>query len=188
MKVIKETLKERNREFRKAKKAEKRVMIAQDVLAQIKARRYEPAIGNWVDFSTGVNRGSGVCLQEAFETKAIDTCKVCGVGSLIMSAINCGNSVTENEDDPEFGYASNGTLRRLSYDSIGKVSSSLEKYFSKDQIRLIELAFELGGGYFFTEEEIDVRAVKFGKKYTSAKGRLKAIMENIIANQGKFTP
>ena len=37
-----------NEEFKKATKAQKRVMIAKDVLAQIKAKRYFPESGEWV--------------------------------------------------------------------------------------------------------------------------------------------
>ncbi len=37
-----------NAEFKKATKAQKRVMIAQDVLAQLKAKRYVAESGCWV--------------------------------------------------------------------------------------------------------------------------------------------
>ena len=64
----------------------------------------------------------------------------------------------------------------------------LSKIFPTGQLRLIELAFEEGSGAFYSDCDTDDAAVKFGRKFRSKKGRLLAIMENIVANKGTFKP
>ena len=74
--------------------------------------------------------------------------------------------------------------------------------FGREQLLMIEAAFELGNGYVnFEEDAIHglsprfkrykpaiLRAIKFGKRFRTEKTRLVGIMENIIENDGTFIP
>jgi hypothetical protein len=76
--------------------------------------------------------------------------------------------------------------------------NALGAYFSLWQLQLIETAFEASHGFApippGTPEEEDEyenirdRAVEFGRAVHDAQARMRAIMENIIANKGTFVP
>ena len=83
-----------NAEFKKATKAQKRVMIAQDVLAQLKAKRYVAESGCWVqaNYNTAVPLADikyKDSVKELFAEKTIESCNVCALGGLFMSCTNC---------------------------------------------------------------------------------------------------
>ncbi len=93
---INESLRKSNAAFKKATKAEKRVMIAKDVLAQIKAKRYIPESGTWVDPNWNIrNEIDGTeSVQKLFADRTIETCNVCALGSLFMSCTNLNNNTS----------------------------------------------------------------------------------------------
>ena len=175
-----------NAEFKKATKAQKRVMIAQDVLAQLKAKRYVAESGCWVQ----ANYNSAVPLadikykdsvQDLFAEKTIESCNVCALGGLFMSCTNFNNNtLLEDLDDVSEDL---GNL----IDEEEKLSNKLNKIFSTSQLKLIEVYFEGNDGYFYENREYDtVKA--FYIKYPSDKKRLQLIMENIVENEGTFVP
>ena len=170
-----------NAEFKKANKAQKRVMIAQDVLAQLKAKRYVAESGCWVRIHynpTTVAETDSV--QELFVEKKIESCNVCALGGLFMSCTNFNNNtLLEDLDD-----ASEGLGNLIEEEQL---SNKLNKIFSTNQLKLIESYFEANGGFFRDYDEDD-RIEVFYNKNSSDKKRLQLIMENIVENNGTFVP
>ena len=179
-------IKDINAEFKKANKAQKRVMIAQDVLAQLKAKRYVAESGCWVQ----ANYNSAVPLadikykdsvQDLFAEKTIESCNVCALGGLFMSCTNFNNNTLLEELDDV-----SEDLGNL-IDEEEQLSNKLNKIFSTNQLKLIEMYFEANGG-FFREDDEDNRIGVFYNKNSSDKKRLQLIMENIVENNGTFVP
>jgi len=171
-----------NAEFKKATKAQKRVMIAQDVLAQLKAKRYVAESGCWVRIHynpTTVAETDSV--QELFVEKKIESCNVCALGGLFMSCTNFNNNtlLVDLDDVSE-------DLGAL-VDVEEKLSNKLNSIFTTNQLKLIEMYFEANGGYFENYDKED-HIQAFYDKYPSDKKRLQLIMENIVENNGTFVP
>ena len=174
-----------NAEFKKATKAQKRVMIAQDVLAQLKAKRYVAESGCWVQpnynpTNTWADKYTE-SVQELFLEKKIESCNVCALGGLFMSCTNFNNNtLLKDLDDVSYNL---GAL----VDDKEKLSNKLNSIFTTNQLKLIESYFEANDGFFQDSDEDD-RIEAFCDKYTSDKKRLQLIMENIVENNGTFVP
>ena len=174
-----------NAEFKKATKAQKRVMIAKDVLAQLKTKRYVAESGCWVKpnihsaWEKKLSHHDSV--QELFIEQKIESCNVCALGGLFMSCTNFNNNtLLEDLDD------ASEELGNL-IDEEEKLSNKLNKIFSTNQLKLIESYFEANSGFFRDYDEDD-RIEVFYNKYPSDKKRLQLIMENIVENEGTFVP
>jgi hypothetical protein len=173
-----------NAEFKKATKAQKRVMIAQDVLAQLKAKRYVAESGCWVkpniDSAWEQKLSHHDSVQELFIEQKIESCNVCALGGLFMSCTNFNNNtLLEDLDD-----ASEGLGNLIEEEQL---SNKLNEIFSTNQLKLIESYFEANGGFFRDYDEDD-RIEVFYNKNSSDKKRLQLIMENIVENNGTFVP
>ena len=181
-----------NEEFKKATKAQKRVMIAKDVLAQIKAKRYFAESGEWVkplwsddQKSIDIKLDPNSSIKDAFKSKAINSCQVCALGGLFMSCTNLNNNTTVQDMKTEY------YLGEVVQDN-DKISNGLNRIFTRKQLMLIETYFEGGEGYFkgyseyfsYSDEKL---LVTFFKSYHDDE-RLKMIMQNIIDNNGTFKP
>ena len=173
-----------NEEFKKATKAQKRVMIAKDVLAQIKAERYFPERGEWVrplwsddQKSIDIKLDPNSSIKDAFKSKAINSCEICALGGLFMSCTNLNNNTTVQDlkDETYIG--------DLVADD-DKISNGLNRIFTQGQLMLIESYFEGGEGYFRCGNE---KTEAFLESYNDDE-RLKIIMQNIIDNNGTFKP
>jgi hypothetical protein len=183
-------IKNTNEEFKKATKAQKRVMIAKDVLAQIKAKRYIPEAGTWVDinynhFGSEMQIGEECSVQELFSEKTIESCQVCALGGLFMSCINLNNSTLFKELDEAANCLGDWIAKNL------KLSNNLNTIFSRDQLILIELYHEGGSGYFRSSDNLKAKYKHYNLFYTfypNDEERLKLIMENIVENEGTFKP
>lgn len=184
-KLVKE-IERRKAEWKAANRAQKRVLLAKDALAQVEKKRIKPTLSCWVNVPDKTTVGENV--QEAVLDNKLK-CQCCALGGLLLSATLYKNKIKVDSD----GLFGNAQIGDLQYSAIymGNVSDKLkfEGLFGVDQLALIEQAFEVGRG-FFTEERrpIDEKAVAFGNRYKSARGRFKAIMENIIQNNGTFVP
>lgn len=176
-----------NEEFKKATKAQKRVMIAKDVLAQIKAKRYFPESGEWVrplwsgdQKSIDIKLNPNSSIKDAFKSKAINSCQVCALGGLFMSCTNLNNNTTVQDlkDETYIG--------DLVADD-DKISNGLNRIFTQKQLMLIEIYFEGSQGYFRDHLSSDEKAETFLENYSDDE-RLEMIMQNIIDNDGTFKP
>lgn len=173
----------RNKAFRNLSRPKQRLTIAHDVLDQIESRRFQAKFGVYLQpkeyvvgdkFDSYSNEyDSELSVQEAL---ADSKCEVCGIGSLFVAAVDRVNECTVGELD---GLSDSSFMR-----------SYLSDWFDEEQLRMIEAAFEGRdiGGYADHYPEHIARAIAFTKKLTSAEGRLKKIMRNIIDNHGEFTP
>lgn len=190
----------RNRVFRAATSAGKRVLLAQDVLVQIKLGTLLAAEGQWVqfkqeDWSLDIK---GSAQQRILAQHPGDSCKCCGVGALMLSCTLYKNRVNVEDMNGDFNLAD---LMDGSTDD----RTGFLRIFGRKQAILIEMAFEMGNGRFgidvdkkhssqediadhHVNESLARRAVRLGNRYGDATKRLQAIMRNIIQHNGTFVP
>lgn len=179
----------KNEAFNKLSKPQKRVEIAKDVIAQIKAEKYAATFGEYIStydlsdiMDNSVNKRS---LQPLLLTKNY-SCSVCQKGALFLSTVRKRNKF----------------LVRTSYDipsSSDSIETEISDIFTKNQLDLMEVAFELeicGGATdnpyldngFRNPTKIAQKAIDFGEKYDYSKDRMIAICQNLINNNGTFKP
>lgn len=194
------------------KKAEIRVQIAKDVIKQITTGKLKPQNGVFLErakafktkdeFTGCIKEGYGLFNEELEHPEQLCDilktlpCKVCALGGMFAETVKRFNkfeSVTYVDMDTGYDY--------------------LEKYFTKEQLDMIEFTFELGKGRI-TQTSVDglIRVVinefredmgsqplgiadtlaksclKFGKLHRKGAPRMVAIMKNIIKNGGTFKP
>lgn len=179
-----------------SKKKQKRIMVAKDVIAQIKAKKYIPNIGAYIKY---INHIDGIDFLEHLDIKSnfkkIQDCSVCAIGATFMSCTKFGNKLNFNDVG--------GNLKHINEEKIKKLLS----IFDPMQLLLIESAFEgpsSSSDRFSTKiyglhlSEEDVKAtLNFKRKYCpwnedtwmyeDTYGKLMiAIMQNIIDNDGTF--
>ena len=204
-KQFKVAIKEANALFNKASKEEKAILLAEDVIAQVKAERYEATQGAWCNIYIDDNYDEQF---NSFKVQAsMPSCEVCGLGSLFCSLVKVKNNITVGDLD---GISEEDIIERL-----GKI-------FSIEELSAIEIAFEQNDGFagvglfdqgFEDEEEkyrllndrifiksIDGKnfkdstykylkaAEKFSLNIDDDKECLIKIMQNIIKNNGHFKP
>lgn len=165
-------IKKSNAKFKEMSRSEKRVQIAKDVLKQVAAKKFRPTEGEYLDSVYLDLDDAFVDAQKALI--AVPSCDVCAIGSVFCA-------VAMRADKVELYYGSMDGPEMVAY---------LRPYFSEEQLRLMECAFEgalMDTWCFIPEEETD-RAEKMYKKYRSVTARLVAVMENVIANDGTFKP
>jgi hypothetical protein len=176
-----------NARFAKASAREKRLTIAHDVLAWLRVQKIKPMHG----YLVLPWRATG----ERSDKVEDDGCHACALGAVFACAVDrmampLSGGLDKSEDEP--------------YYDANEMRNTLKPYFSNGQLRLIETAYEkqdFSGGEdqafvnnewgTFTEvtrSNVWGRAVDFGRRYPSDRGRMRAIMRNIIANNGTFKP
>ena len=176
------------------KTAKNRIAIARDVLNQLKEENIKVSCGRFLESKLFSDFGIPASDQLNKHLKNYK-CYVCAAGACFLSAVNNFNNFTVGELQKHL----------TDYDYYIKY---LLKFFSHDQVMLIEMAFELGNGLFYLDDDIVIcafdtdfmnyvhyfserqatNAIDFGAKYTHPKSRIKAIMNNIIENKGEFIP
>lgn len=182
--------------FRKANKAKKRVLIAQDVIAQLNSKRFVATEGVWVEKIDGLE--DELVREDGKSTEICDllanqsTCEVCGLGALFVSCVEFADKLNVrnlDEDQIDTLYQGGGGM------SFKVLFPYLNKYFAGDQLVLIEIAFEHGLGNFSSSHHIDGQVARdfFNHIDASDMGdeeyaelRMRLIMENIVANRGTF--
>lgn len=198
-------------------KKQKILAIANDVLAQLRAKKLKVKLDE--GYVVGKYPVELVQLGSQLQSELDGlqpACTVCALGSCFLSYARLFNHVKvgecgqlENTYSTTWMFDLNyGQGRRIFQEIMGKI-------FSETQLGLIELAFEAPDEsewfvFNFTKRlpsllrfnepyddepkptgkgwELVKLAHAFGRKYKSGHSRLKAIMENIIANDGKFIP
>lgn len=155
--------------FARTSAADKRVAIAKDVLIQIKAGQFEVQRGTWaalidseLDLTT-VNKES--LLGRTVVLPPL-RCNCCAVGAAFLSSMRLFN-VGQFDEVASQDYA----------------FKQLGKYFSKEQLKMIENAFELGA--CLSGED---GPKEFGERYSNDTERAVAIFTNIVNNKGDFIP
>lgn len=169
----------------KKTKAEMAVDVANDVLKNLRyIRNIETGTyceGSILDIGLDNPKGS----VQPYINDLTKHCDVCALGACFLSYIRLHNKVTFEEivDSYEGDYLSPGSTF---------IITKLKKVFSPEQIDLIECAFERSVfnrtvKNTFTTKRRD-KAIEFGSRYLDDKERLRAIMKNIVKNNGKFVP
>lgn len=169
-----------NEEFDKLPAKCKRMAVAEDVLLQIDSGKIAPRKMTYItllDFDYSQATKSSDVTELLSQPQA--ACKACALGALAVSNfLRTGNRCPLSPMQDE-------------------LHESLQGVFTSDQLYLIESAFEKND---FTRDnaydrdgekvisERAERAVKFGMRYSSDESRLRAIMQNILENDGEFVP
>lgn len=153
-----------NLEFAKASPKQKRIIIANDVIAAIKAKS---VIAAQVGYGKPAERDE----DEALLAAKSNGCKACGIGTMFICGLRRGLSGDWDETDGQT-----------------RIHNSMSPFFSEDQLFLIEAAFEQDATFHPDNSSKAVRAKKFGDLYGDSNKRLVAIMKNIIDNYGVFRP
>lgn len=162
-------------------KAEARVAIAEDVIETLDVGRMYVSSGtgyhrlrDWAKGVFGKYEATALSLRVRGKTR----CTVCAIGAACLSAVGLYNDAQQLEDE---------TLGIYGPDS-DNMRDVLARWFTRVQLDLIESAFEKD--YFGIDANGDAlrRAIKFGERYLGDEERLRAIMGNIIDNDGTFRP
>ena len=190
--MSRKAIKESNKNFKKATKAEKRVSIMRDVLKQIKLNKVCPAVGRYFEVTRINPVKEGESLQKVMKSKTFPTCDVCMIGAAFYSSVSKYNQYKLSEDDLS-GWGDSTHLSSIGEDAMRPF---LRKFFTRRQLTLIESAFEKSdmfagdNGEIVTDSfmELIEKAVEFGEEYNDSSTRMKAIANNIIKNGGTFRP
>jgi len=165
-------------------KAEMRVQIAKDVIKQIAAKKYKATQGSYVangEFYRQFDSMHKLYDEEAQVKVPKTRCDVCAIGACFLATVDRFDKLKVGDLpgcwNPEYGRG-------------GQVQY-LNKWFSPDQLTLMEVAFEKGEvpptAYKGSDDRLD-DAVAYGCQYKTANQRLVAIMRNVIRNKGTFKP
>ncbi len=198
--------------FNKLSAAEKRVAIAQDVIDTVKAKKAIVKTGNFLQFDdlTKADTVDSKTLREILK-KTQKPCKICALGGIMLSQLNINGDCDVTDISYKNCYSSDELrVQPFREDVIDdyELNDFITQYFSVSQLQLIEIAFELGEGYYNCEhyiknDEWDIfildqkefeltetaakKAIEFGEEYIDRiEDRLIVIMNNIIKNNGKF--
>ena len=162
---VKREIEKRNKLFAAADAAGKRVLIAKDVIAQIKLGKFNPVTGSWVDaidYRHNILAAAGYDLndpmtnmtqhdideesrsvREDFFAGLTGQCDCCALGAMFMSC-TLNNNKTTMADLDEVQFVLGEHIERGTKD--GAMSNGLTKFFSFAQLKLIEQAYEGGDG------------------------------------------
>lgn len=164
-------LKDKERRFKKMAKPRKRVAIASEVLSQLGVNRIEPttqthaSVDSW---KNGRPKTGSHLMTEIIKAKKLSAD---AIGALFVGTALRDSNMTVS-------HTTSGT----SLVSENQMTKTVKRYFSLSQIALIRGAFRVSSNPWLKD------AAKFGKKFSSRKDRLKAIMSNIVDNNGTFQP
>jgi hypothetical protein len=178
------------------------VQLARDVLGLLETRSIIAEAGVWVDFGPAFEHAGTI---NEFKKRELE-CKVCADGALFVACMLRRCDERRWSGSEVLGWRSNT-----------EIEATLKDVFSRDQLILIDVAFERGHGYYTYshfgskdrgepmtadfEEQLDrgrdfcedighhVAEDEYGDKIdVAADARLRKIMHNIIENQGEFKP
>lgn len=144
----------------------RRMKLAKDVIAHIRAKLIKPVTATYFELSG--NRSSKVQADIAIKE---ESCEACAIGSLFVADVMLRDRATLHD-------AENEGFRR----------KRLLQHFGGEQLGLIESAFECYTLYSVGWSDLGPKAVRFGGRYLTSRGRMLAIMNNIVKNKGQFVP
>lgn len=158
-----------------------RVEIAKDALKLLEAKSILPTSGYYVSFKqSNIFNEEDISGRELVEKT---TCSTCALGALFVSTITRLNSRHDKTVHIYLDQAF-GTISKP------EVMGELTKYFSEEQLKLIEIMYELWPN-ILTNNCLDTDVNKDAMNYLaefSSLVRLTIILKNIIKNGGEFKP
>lgn len=163
------------------------VLVAKDVLKLLDKKIIKAEKGTYLDYSESLEERvdpedywspwqrkqdlPADLKTYLHKLKPEKACRVCAIGSCFLARVYRKNEAP------------------LEDFSRAEMQDALAGVFSENQLALIETAFEMSFSYQNANTGEDAwNAIEFGRKYATEKGRLRAIMNNIIANGGEFVP
>lgn len=158
-------------EWSKLSKIEKRKSIARDVIANIKKDILIISTGTYCSIESTADKEVNELSSKEFQAhvKKKSMCEVCALGALFISDI-----IKRNEFS--------GDIERE------RITKRLNKYFTDEQLNLIENAFEQQD-IIDMDEELGEKALLFAEDISDDSERLIGIMQNIINDpKGLFNP
>jgi hypothetical protein len=165
---------------------EQRIAVIRDILDRLDTRNI--SVNHYLDSAEKIidNVSVNDNAQNHIE-KLESVCNVCALGNILLSHIRLYNKVSII--DLGVYESESGISGKKIVANRDQVLKPLLDYFSTVQLHMIEVAFECVK-YSWNEIGYDKadRCIYFGKQYDNAKDRLKAICNNIIANDGIFIP
>ena len=192
--TIEET-KKLNEYFNSLSVEEQRLVLAQDVIAQIKAEKYQACSGAYAIIKQTDENSEGIYSLDLQSNLDKVTCEVCALGGMFISHIKYNNNYTVEEADGV---------------GIATINKILSKYFDLNQLILMEVAFEQWKPIYMLDEDLDIiesgvghdeslenlnlsaeelqKAYDFTKDIDDSNDILLAIMENVVSNKGVFIP
>lgn len=165
------------KEFNSLPNREKKILVAKDVLAQLKIGKYIAEIGKYIA-ETGNYCVLDIDLKnrEDLDVKSnfskINNCTVCALGSAIISITKFANKLTFRDIEEDIQKKN--------------VQNILFSVFSKSEVRDIENAFEQGFSPYAQFMGMEVtndtneKGEDFMDYHSTAKARLTAIMKQIV--------
>ena len=211
---IQKEIDRRNVIWKASSKREKAVLVAQDVLARLKSGKFTAESGRWLEFEDINMKEAPVqeCILRGEE------CRGCAMGGLMMGLIAWRNKVKfsdiSGQYDDIYGFGLGDDAFKYGF-GLGDDAFKLSEIFSPSQQALIESTFEGGDGEFgheWNDYEVEcdkdcedstlqevlklakkgdaqnIKSLLFYKRYPDDKDRLRAIMNNIVKNNGVFVP
>jgi hypothetical protein len=166
---------------RRLTKAELRVQIARDVIAQVKSRRLVAMRGNYGmvllssdEWDAWMNDHEPTDLRALLSGKR---CEACALGSMFLAAV-------DRHDKIAMPPARADTFTRR------EETRYLSSFFSASQLDLIESAFESTNICEYTRcfQDTVQRATKMFLSRVRPRQRMIQIMQNIVDNEGTFRP
>ena len=167
-----------NAKFNKMSKTQKRITIAEDVIASLKLGKYEATPGNYFGISSDNNEEDTIKDPQALLIHEGVNCDVCAIGAIFASKVRKGNKC-----NIDLAYSDN------THDTA--LIANLKGIFNEEELRIIETAFEGEVQNNCALNEIAERKAEawHNKNHPyDANKRLTAIMKNIIKNNGNFIP
>jgi len=167
----------------------KAIEVARDVLLQLRLKRIMASSGTYLQIDVSgeaetcaLDNGDASFKKSFAQDKSI-SCRVCAIGAAYIGYINRFNRVTNDQAESA---------------GVNQMIDTLSAIFSEEQLRMMEAVFEGGfvGGDpdwyldldYENEEQarVDMLINNFYEKYDDDDQRLRAIMINVIRNNGEF--
>jgi hypothetical protein len=211
---LKKEIRDRERNFKKMTKAQKRVAIAKDVLGQLRQGTIEAESGSWcpilddIRFDRTVNKQVNKTIDTDGQYVYGDMEKVTRKVKKALANVEVRSMILEGMAAQQENCSACAlgalftcaVLRKdeLSVADVQKrvnngnefkvIKDYLGEFFSERQLDLLEFCFEQGSGAAGSHNDDDefLAAAEYGMDYHSDEGRLTAMMKNIVKNSGKF--
>lgn len=189
-------VKKDNLAFEKMSPAEKRVQIARDCLQQLASKRLVATQGSWLTGVNDISLFSNKDVKKDLELQQVllkqKKCEACALGGMFMCAVERADKLKLSKivSTKGFYYSDSDQYENCSIEQ-SDVFSYMRKFFSKDQLELIEFTFEHGNGACYLNNDKASAAIEFSYKANlsgDSQTLMKLIMENIVVNKGTFKP
>lgn len=177
-----------SKQFAKLSKPQRAFLVAQDALKQLPKLKVKA--GSYIDGKITLPKTHSSKNAQRHIAKIVKKCDVCALGACLVSKIKLFNKVTLNDLALE-------TEENVSWFTLDSeaIPALLGDIFSDEQMLLVEAAFEGAPHVAIDFPDNDAlfdaymaRAESYGRAYPNARDRLRAILLNIVRNNGLFLP